>query len=416
MSKNPRTVQNPTTGVDEAIAMLLAQVTTGPSEEVSLEEAQGRVLAEGISAGEQHPEHDTSAMDGYAVRSADLAEATANEPVSLGIKEDIQAGFPPKRHLEQGETSRISTGALLPKGADAVVMREVVDVLEGGQVRFFEPPEKGLNVRFSGEHIKLGEEILPAGTVLDPPSLGMAAYLGADRVTCFSKVKVAVLATGSELVKAGAQVGRGQIRDSNSISLAAAVRSLGCEVTIQKCVVDTEDALDRALGEAFAESQVVLTSGGISAGWHDLVRARIESLGGEFSFHKLRMRPGKPLAFGTCGQARFFCLPGNPVSSMVTFEVFVKQALLKMLGREHKPRSFTATLEERIEKKKGFTIFYRGRLEHSNDGLPTVRLTGPQGSHMLRSLVEADVLIKTPEESEVLEPGSRVEVWPYSFV
>lgn len=406
----------PTTGVEEALQSLLSRVCRVETETVSLEQAEGRVLARALSSSENHPEYDTSAMDGYAVRVEDLREASEGSPVSLTLTEDVRAGFSPQEPVAAGRTSRISTGGLVPDGADAVVMRELVTVGNDGTVTFSSQPEPGLNIRCAGEHITAGEEILPEGTVLTPPCIGMAAFLGAAQVECFRPVRVAVLATGSELVKAGEKLAKGQIRDSNSVALSAAVAKLGCEVTYRTCVPDTEEDLDRALGEAFQVADVVITSGGISAGWHDLVRARIERLGGEFAFHKLRMRPGKPLAFGTCGEARFFCLPGNPVSSLVTFEVFVKPALLKMMGRPHQPETRTAVLEEPIKKKAGFSIFFRGICKEDERGALTVRLTGPQGSHMLRSLVEANCLIRTREESELLSTGDKVEVWPYRFV
>jgi molybdopterin molybdotransferase len=406
----------PSTSVEEALAALLEQFEPGSPVAVPLEQSLGLVLAESLVAEEQHPAHDTSAMDGYAVRAALLLEASEERPVELTIREDIQAGFPPQLDLLGQCTSRISTGALVPNGADAVVMREFVEVVEPNIVRFREPIPVGTNIRFAGEHLQGGEEVLSAGTRLHAAQIGMAAFLGAATVHCFDRVRVSVLATGSELVKVGGEVKKGQIRDSNSLAIAAALQTLGCEVTMRAQVEDSPGALDEALLTAFAKSQVVITSGGISAGWHDLVREAIESRGGQFSFHKLRMRPGKPLAFGHLGPSRFFCLPGNPVSSLVTFEIFVKPALLKMMGRPHEPEVSTAILQETITKRRGFSIYFRGVLEKSERGENTVRLTGPQGSHILRSLTQADVLIKTREDQDVLEAGSKVEVIPYNLV
>jgi molybdopterin molybdotransferase len=289
-------------------------------------------------------------------------------------------------------------------------MREVVEVTTEG-IRFVAPADSGQNIRYAGEHIKSGEVVVGSGTVMGACEVGMAAFLGVEQVQVVPPVSVAVLSTGSELIASGAVLQKGQIRDSNGISLASALRQMGCRVTMQTRVPDHADALDQALEEAFSQSQVVLTSGGISAGWHDLVRGRIEKMGGEFSFHKLRMRPGKPLAFGHCGDSHFFCLPGNPVSSMVTFEVFAKPALRKMAGLDPLPQTLRARLTERIVKREGFTIFYRGYMEARPDG-NRVRLTGPQGSHMLRSLVEANVLVRTEECDRVLEADSIVTVLP----
>lgn len=402
----------PLIGVDQALELLLSQVEPGEPQDFALDGALGLVLAESVAALEQHPADDTSAMDGYAVRSADLVGVSSANPITLRLLEDIRTGTPPVHTVGPGQTSRISTGGLIPSGVDAVVMREEVSVSESGVV-FTEPVCPGQNIRYAGEHIGVGEEILRPGCRLGPAELGMAAFLGRDQLRCIPRVTAAVLSTGSELVEATAQLERGQIRDSNGISLASALRSEGCEVISQVRVADQPRALEEALKEAFASSKVVLTSGGISAGWHDLVRGQIEKVGGEFSFHKLRMRPGKPLAFGRCGQSLFFCLPGNPVSSMVTFEVFVKPALRKLSGREPYPRTFKARLAERIEKRPGLTIFYRGILANNDPAAATVRLTGPQGSHLLRSLVEADVLIRAEEDDEVLEAGAEVTVLPF---
>lgn len=398
--------------MDEALRDLLAQFDRPQPISVSLKEGEGLVLARPLVCGEVHPAHDTSAMDGYAVSAQCLKSASPSEPVLLQMVEDIRAGFPPEQTLRPGQTSRISTGGLVPSGADAVVMREVVEVT-GAEIKFSAPVEPGLNIRFRGEHLGENDEVVPAGRVVNPAVVGMAAYLGVDRLEVFPTVSVAVLATGSELVGSGTALAKGQIRDSNSVSLAAALRQLGCRVTMQERVPDDPERLDEALERAFSSSRVVMTSGGISAGWHDLVRQRIEKLGGQFTFHKLKMRPGKPLAFGRCQDSHFFCLPGNPVSSMVTFEVFVKPALLKLMGRPFEAVYLEAFLEEEIRKKPGFSIFYRGVMRQAADGTRRVKLTGPQGSHILRSLVDANVLVRTEEEDETLSAGSAVKVLPY---
>lgn len=406
----------PTTSVEEALEALLDLIPPAQTQEFDIEDALGLVLAETVVSHECHPAHDTSAMDGYAVRCADLASASEDSPVVLTVMEDIRAGFPPQHQLQAGEASRISTGALIPEGCEAVVMREATSVPSEGAIAFSGPITTGANIRRAGEHLQVGEEVLQCGTLIGPPHIGMAAYLGRHSLTCFQRPRVAILATGSELVKKGAAVQKGQIRDSNSLSLAAACDLLGCEVVMRERVADSEEALDSALKRAFHSADVVITSGGISAGWHDLVKARIESLGGRFAFHKLRMRPGKPLAFGSSGSKVFFCLPGNPVSSMVTFELFAKPALERMMGKGSISRRTTAILAERIEKKVGFAIFFRGVMSCDSEGNSHVRLTGPQGSHILKSLTQANVLIATKEKDQVLEPGQLVEVIPYNLV
>lgn len=402
----------PGTSVEEALATLLGQFRCPDPVQMPAEDTEGLILARPLVSREIHPPHDTSAMDGYAVRADCLRAASIDTPITLELVEDIRAGFPPKESIASGYASRISTGALVPDGADAVVMREDVTTSEG-RVTFSAPARQAQNIRFAGEHVKVGDEVVPSGRVVGPAALGMAAYLGIESFWVYPPISVSVLATGSELVKSGESLAKGQIRDSNSVSLASAVRRAGGNVVLQKSVPDSPEALDEALEEAFAASRVVLTSGGISAGWHDLVRQRIERLGGVFDFHKLRMRPGKPLAFGHCGDAHFFCLPGNPVSSMVTFEIFVKPALKKLLGREPQERVQTAKLKHDVRKKKGFCIFFRGILTESDEGERLVEFTGPQGSHMLRSLVEANVLIRTKEKDEFLPAGSLVDVVPY---
>lgn len=396
-------------GVDEALRDLLAGVSALPAEPVELDEALGLVLGESLEAQEDHPSEDISAMDGYAVRAENLRTASLENPVVLPIGEDIRAGFPPSREVSNFECARISTGALVPAGADSVEMREYVDLVEG-QAVFSRPIASGANVRYAGEHLRRGESPLAAGVVLGPSQLGMAAHMGYLRPLCHPRLKVAILATGSELVEGG-ELARGQIRDSNGIALASAVRHLGCSVSLRERVADEESVLGAAIDRAVASSHVLLTSGGISAGWHDLVRERIEAAGGEFVFHKLRMRPGKPVAFGRIGALWVFCLPGNPVSSLVTFEVFVKPAMLKLMGRPSQTAEVRAELAERVEKKQGFTVFFRVCLEERGEGLlPLARLTGPQASHHLKSLVDADGLMVLGEEVERLEPGQHVQV------
>lgn len=403
-------IKAPMLSVDEALDSLLGQVGQLTPETVLLERADGLVLAESVSAGEDHPTEDNSAMDGYAVCVTDLDSASQSRPVTLTLLEDIAAGSVPQKTVQSGFASRISTGGLVPEGADGVVVREVVEVLDNGQVSFSHPATEGQNIRHAGEHLKAGQEVLKPGMRLSASEIGMAAYLGRQDLLCHPRVRVAVLATGSELVATDADLGRAQIRDSNSVALAAAVRQVGGEVVLCDRVVDRREALDAALAEAFEKADVVLTSGGISAGWHDLVKERIENLGGDFAFHRLRMRPGKPLAFGQCGEKHFFCLPGNPVSTLVTYEVFVKPALLKLMGRPWKATEQTATLTEKIEKRSEFTIFFRGRLDSGK-----VRLTGPQGSHQLKSLVDANVLIRAQEGRSVFEAGTEVHVLPFGL-
>lgn len=393
----------------EGLQTLLDSLAPLSPVSLDLEQSGGLILAEPLLSQEIHPAEDTSAMDGYAVRVADLASASTQNPVELQQIEDIAAGFPPQHEVTPGKVSRISTGGLIPAGAEAVVIREHVEVVTPGTIRFQAPVERAANIRFAGEHLKPGDQVVKVGTELGPAELGMAAYLGFSQLSCHPRLRVAILATGSELAGPGQPLARGQIRDSNGAALACAVRKLGCEVGLRQRVGDSGQDLVAALKAAAESCQVILTSGGISAGWHDLVRPSIESLGGRFSFHKLRMRPGKPIAFGTLDSSFFFCLPGNPVSSLVTFEVFVRPALMKLMGHQWRPRTAQARLLEPLKKRAGFTVYFRGVAQVEDEGV-TVSLTGPQGSHQLRSMVDANCLIKVQEDVAELAAGATVEI------
>lgn len=401
--------ETPAMGVDQALALLLDSLQPLPPELVELDDALGLVLAQSVVSQEVHPADDTSAMDGYALSSFALRNASPESPVRLEVIEDIRAGYPPEQEVREGQCSRISTGGLIPVGADAVEMREYVTV-DGETAVFSRPLPARANIRFAGEHLNIGDEVLTPGTVLSSAELGMAAYLGVHDLLCHPRLTVAILATGSELVQERASLGRGQVRDSNGVALAGAVRQAGCSVVHRQRVADEPAALDQAIAEAMSrKARVLLTSGGISAGWHDLVRERIEGSGGSFSFHKLRMRPGKPIAFGRLGEMLVFCLPGNPVSSLVSFEVFVKPALWKLMGRVWAPRVVEATLLEPVGKKLGFTVFFRVRVEDGPEG-KTARLSGPQESHQLKSLVGANGLLVAGEEIESLPAGAQVQI------
>lgn len=399
-------------GVEEARSQILSLLSVLPAASFPLEDSLGLTLAQDVLAGESHPSHHTSAMDGYAVRAADLEAASQEHPLTLPCLHEVAAGFPGDFELSPGQVARINTGGLLPLGSDSVVMREEVSTQEPNLVTFYSPVAEGSHVRYAGEHLRRGEAALSAGTVLQPAHLSLGAYLGVSEWSVIPPPRVAIVATGSELVEGGRPLAKGQVRDSNSVGLAAALRQLGCVVVYRDRVADNPAELEASLQKAFEVSDVVLTSGGISAGWHDHVKSAIEKHDGRFLFHKLKMRPGKPLGFGICEGSLFFCLPGNPVSSLVTFELFVVPALQAMMGRPWRARLRVARLAEPISKKRGFSIFYRGVLQTEDDKL-TVRLTGPQGSHILRSLADANVLIWTTEDDEELAAGSEVRVLDY---
>lgn len=402
-------MKKPTLGVEEALGTLFASVVPLAPVSVSLENAGGLVLAEDVVSDETHPTDDTSAMDGYALKAQDLISSSKERPVSLRVLADVAAGTAPDVLVLAGTACRISTGGLVPQGADTVIPRELVAQTRDDEVVFETPISAGANIRRAGEHVQPGDRVLQKGDILNASELGMAAFLGREQLLCFPRVKVAVLATGNELRDQSESLSRGQIRDSNSIALARYAEQTGCEVVLRQRVLDTAEDLDAALARASSAADVVITSGGISAGWHDLVRERIEAQGGKFLFHKLRMRPGKPIAFGRTQDALFLCLPGNPVSSLVTFEVFARPALCKLMGKEYQPRLVTATLKEPLSTVKGLTVFVRVALERVGEALQA-RPSGPQGSHLLTTMVKADGLVAVGEDSDELPVGTQVVV------
>lgn len=391
--------------VEEALERILSQTGPTPARPVRLSDCPGLVLAQQVVAREAHPPFDNSAMDGYAVRSQDTLSASSEQPQSLAVVEEISAGRPPTRSLEAGQASQIMTGAMVPAGADAVVVVEEVK-LEGDRVTLGRPVAKGANIRRAAEHLALGQVVLAPGTRLTPAAVSMAAYLGYPELLCHPRPRVAILATGDELVEPGEPLAQGQIRNSNSYALEAQVAQAGALPLRLPIAPDDPGAIADLIREHLDEVDAVITSAGISMGSRDHVLAVLKSLGGQLDFWRVRMCPGKPFGFGTLAGKPFFGLPGNPVSSMVGFEVFVRPALLKMMGRRRlDPHSIQARMGETVTKRPGLTFFYRCRLEEGR-----AFLAGPQGSHVLRSLLLADGLLELPEGLERVEVDEPVKV------
>ncbi len=324
--------------LDEALAQLIAagEVLAG-TETVSTFDADGRVLAEDIVAELQVPPNDNSAMDGYAVRVEDLASAAAENPVALPVSQRIAAGSV-GAELATGTCARIFTGAPVPAGANAVVMQEDTDASEvDGKtlVAFKTVPRKGMSVRLAGEDIALGSVVLAAGTILSPAQLGLAASVGRATLTVRAKPRVAMFSTGDELVMPGdiapAKMTAGAIYNSNRFFLRAMLQRLGCEVTDFGIVPDTHAATVDALRKASAQHDLILTSGGVSVGEEDHVKSAVQELG-ELRLWQMSMKPGKPFAYGRVGNAHFVGLPGNPVSSYVTFVLMVRPFVDRLLG------------------------------------------------------------------------------------
>ena len=389
----------------EAQGIVLAHAGQADVEAVPLAEALGRTLAAPVESRDAIPPFDNAQMDGFAVQAADLT----GPDVRLRITQDVPAGAAPTADVRSGTCARIMTGAPLPPGADAVVPVEWTDV-NGTDVRFTRPAEGGLYVRRAGTDVQPGERVFEAGQVITPPVIGMLAALGYADVRVRVPPRVAVIATGDELVDAREGLGPGQIRNANGPALAAQVRSAGGLPLAPDVARDTEADTRRALERALAADVVVL-SGGISMGERDVVQRVLRGMGAELLFWKVRQRPGKPLAFALLDGRPTLALPGNPVSSAVGFEQYVRPLLAKRLGRTSVTRPLhPARLAEPVAKGAGLHHFVRGQTFFDASGVLHVRPTGPQGSHLYSSVVRADGLIHLPEALEDPPVGTLVQV------
>lgn len=395
--------------VDEALKIVMGHVAEGLTESVSLDEALDRVLAEDVTSADAIPPFDNSAMDGYAVRCEDVQGATPDEPVVLRVVDVVAAGQVSSKRLMHGEAIRIMTGAAVPDGTDGVIMVEQTRLQDEKHVEVFAHVDAGQNVRRAGEDIMKGDTVLKKGRRLRPADVGILASVGRPAVSAFRKPRVAVLSTGDELLLPGDPLEPGKIRTSNSHTLVNLIREWGGEPQDIGIARDTPEDTRQKLTRAF-ESDVVVTSGGVSMGELDHVRDVVAALGVEIKFWKVRQRPGKPLVFGTRGKQLFFGLPGNPVSSMVTCELYVKPALLKTIGvAAVAPVTVRAILNEDVRKKAGLRHFVRGVLSY-RDGQFAVSTTGSQSSGVLRSMSVGNCLIDLPEDLEDPKAGLSVEV------
>jgi molybdopterin molybdotransferase len=384
--------------IDDARAKVLAAVRGPlPSEDVPVQEALGRVLAEDVAAERDVPSFANSAMDGFAVRSGPSGR-------TLGIIGESRAGAPATVSVGEGEAVRISTGAALPEGADAVLQVERVTV-DGVRVTLNEDVEPGRNVRPAGDDVGAGTIALTAGTRLGAAEIGVAVTCGRATVACARTPRVVVLATGDELVAPGAPLAPGQLHETNGLTLAALARQAGARVVRTEVVPDTAERTRAAIAGALADADVVVLSGGVSVGPHDHVKPALEAEGVHEVFWRVALRPGRPTWFGTRGETLAFGLPGNPVSAMVTFLLFARPALSALQGVPHDPERLVARLGAAIPRHPDRDECVRVIL---HDGVATP--TGPQGSHQLRSMLRADGLaIVTAGEGEV-EAGAEVEV------
>lgn len=404
--------------VDEHRSAALALVAALPVQRVSLAEALGRVLGEDVTAGTDLPRWDNSAMDGYAVQAADTADA-ADGPVALDVVGDLPAGSAADPAVLPGTAVRIMTGAPVPQGADAIVPVEDTDGgadegSEGGHpaVRVLRPASPGAHIRRAGEDLHAGDLVLGAGVVLGPRQLAAIASVGRSDVRVRRQARVAVLSTGTELVAPGVALLRGQIPDSNSLLLASAVRAVGADPVLVAGVGDDPDALRGVLDELTGTVDLVVTSGGVSMGAYEVVRQVLEDRPG-MAFVRVAMQPGKPQGLGRLPDGTaILCLPGNPVSAYVSFEVFVRPVLERLAGLdpEHRP-VLRATVDDGWVSPSGRTQY----MPVAISGPPTaphVRRAAPggAGSHLVAGLARADGLAMVPAGTTTVDPGDLIDV------
>jgi len=390
--------------VDQALVQILTDFARLPTERISIDDALGRVLSENLRAGDDLPPFANSSMDGYAVRADDLAALTSVNAVQLQVVEDIPAGTVPTRTLEPGQAARIMTGAMLPNGADAIVPVEQTDSSwesDGSAalaplVRVIKGVRTGDYVRAVGEDIQRGETVLTEGVVIGAVEIGVLAALGFSEVPVVQRPRVAILTSGDELLRVDQALEPGKIRDANSYALAATAQLMGAQVTRIPPARDTQADVRRAFTDALDwGADILVSSAGVSVGTVDVVRSVLESMG-NIGFWRVNLRPGKPLAYGSIKGVPFFGLPGNPVSALVTFDVFVRPALLKMSGHvRDNVRFVDAVLQEDVQSD-GRRSYIRVLLTEQ-DGRWLARLTGTQSSGALMSMVRADGLLIIPE-------------------
>jgi molybdopterin molybdotransferase len=394
--------------VDKALDKILSHIHPLGFEKVSLLDALGRVIGEDVYARRDIPPLDNSAMDGYALRSVDVREASPDRPLQLEVIEDLPAGYISAKKLEKGKAIRIMTGAPVPKGADTVIPVEETKK-ENGSVLIFRAATSGENIRKSGEDVKKGDRVISEGDKVRPAEVGMLASVGRSFVSVYQRPLVAILCTGDELVDVDGDLDEVKIVSSNSYTLGAQVKDCGA-IPLQLGIArDRKEEIEEKLRQGM-RADVLISSAGVSVGDYDFVKDVMKRLGMEMVFWKVAMRPGAPLAFGIIGEKPVFGLPGNPVSSMISFEQFVRPSLLKMMGNRKLFRpAVEAVLKEDIKKMAGKRYFIRGSVSFEKNQY-FVTSTGEQGSGILRSMVRANGLIVIPEEQEIVRAGEKVKV------
>ncbi len=405
---------------EQAREIILSYARPMGIESLPVPQATGRVLAASIRAPFDLPHFDNSAVDGFGVKLADVEKAQEQTPSVLKLAGTLQAGDAPDLKLEAGTAVKILTGAPVPEGVEAVIMQEY-SASENGSVSLLRSAMPGENIRYRGEEFQQGAEVLPTGHLINPPVAGLLATLGYHEVHVYQKPKIAILVTGNELVKPGETLRPGQIYESNSYSLAAALEYLKLDHYTLHHAPDEAGALQELLAELMETSDVVITTGGVSVGEYDLVKEALSRIKVQAHFWKVAIKPGKPVFFGTSRpkgarhEKLVFGLPGNPVAVLLTFHLLVRPALLRLAGMPaDPPLTLKAQLAKALKKKAGRLEFIRARLFNENNTLIAAPALG-QGSHMLGGLAVSDALILFPLEETRLEAGKEVDVMPISW-
>jgi len=395
--------------VAQARERILDQIAALDTEPVTLTEARSRVLAVEVRSERDVPPFANSAMDGYAIQASDVAQASAAQPVRLRVLGEIRAGAAPPTALQPQTALRIMTGAMIPDGSDAVV--RVEDTTESdGTVEVRVPVAAGTSLRGAGSDLRRGDLLARAGRLITPGLVGVLASAGHVAVQCIRRPRVLVLTTGDELREPGEALGPGQITNTNRFTLRAAVQEAGGIVVDAGVARDERGDLIDRLGAA-SETDLVVTTGGVSMGAYDLVRGLLEEREA-VTFWQVALRPGKPLMFATVGGVPLIGLPGNPVSTLVAFELFVRPALLKLQGRtDLERRRLTAITEVPLHNPPHLEQYFRGIARHDGARI-VVRLTGDQGSHVLRSMADANCLVRVPLGTSEVAAGAPVEIIP----
>lgn len=398
--------------VDEHLEIVLDGIGSIDPIELTLLDAQGLLLAENVVADVPLPGFDNSAMDGYAVRAVDTRDASAEHPVVLPVVGDVAAGAKSRSGMGPGLAMRIMTGAPIPAGADAVIPLEDTD--RGvARVSIGRPVQGGECIRRAGEDLATGTPALGAGAALGPQQIALLAALGRDRVVVRPRPRVAVISTGSELVEIGHKPGFGEVPDSNSYLVAAAARDAGADARRVGIVPDDHSKLLDVLESQLLRADILVTTGGVSMGAFDIVKQALSELG-TVEFTRVAMQPGKPQGFGHIGnRVPIFCLPGNPVSALVSFEVFVRPAIRKLLGKRNLQRATVqAVALERADSPAGKRQYRRGVLHREATGGYSVSFVGGAGSHLIASMASSNCLVVIDEEVTEVVAGSRVTVIP----